>query len=126
MQGFRPFMAHRTLRPFLESYQVVAERLARWKPHREVIPEQLFNECLGLGKQYRLQRRIHSADSISKVLFKTALELAGNRGLLELDEADPESLRGRREEFAAEIRSALQRVEVISALGAARRSGWIR
>jgi len=126
VQGFRPFMAHRTLRPFLESYQVVAERLARWKPHREVIPEQLFNECLGLGKQYRLQRRIHSADSISKVLFKTALELAGNRGLLELDEADPESLRGRREEFAAEIRSALQRVEVISALGAARRSGWIR
>ena len=126
VQEFRPFMAHRALRPFLESYQVVAERLARWKPHRAVDHEQLLNECLGLGKQYRLQRRIHSADSISKVLFKTALELAGNRGLLEPDEENPAALRERREAFAEEIRSALQRVEMVSALDAARRAGWIR
>lgn len=128
VQSFRPFMAHRALRPFLESYQVVADRLARQEPTAPVDAAKLVDECLGLGRQYRLQRRIHSADSISKVLFQSALELARNRGLVAPapDATGADALAERRRELAAEIRRALRRVETIAALGAARRAGWLR
>ena len=73
-----------------------------------------------VGRQYHLQRRIHSAASVSQVLFKTALKLADNRGLLASDVAD---LPGRRKAFADEIRSALRRIEAVDALARARRTG---
>ena len=41
-----------------------------------------LDECIGVGRQYRLQQRIHSAESISKELFRNALALAAGRGLL--------------------------------------------
>ena len=46
------------------------------------------SECLALGRQYHLQRRIHSAASCSKVLIQSAMRLADNRGLLEPDGPD--------------------------------------
>ena len=122
VRAIDPFTAHRALRPFLESYRVVADRLASIPAEESVDEDAIVNECLGLGKQYRLQRRIHSADSISKVLFRTALQLAGNRGLLE---PGAEALSERRRAFADEIGDALRRVETMAALGAARRIGWI-
>ncbi|MFK7896000.1 MAG: glycerol-3-phosphate 1-O-acyltransferase [Myxococcota bacterium] len=117
----KPFCAHRVLRPFFESYRVVADQLAQLAPETELDEKRFLDNCLGLGRQYEMQKRIHATDSISKVLFQTALKLAGNRGLLgtggsELAEA--------RADFAADLHDAIRRVDIIVALAAGRRAGF--
>jgi glycerol-3-phosphate O-acyltransferase len=109
------------LRPFLESYRVVADLLAATPPAEEIQEDALLSRCLGLGKQYRLQRRIRSAESVSKVLFATALRLARNRQLLGR-EPDVEQ---RRQALASEIRAWIRRVDAVDALAASRRAGLI-
>jgi len=123
VQDLRPFTAHRVMRPFLESYQVVSEGLALRDPALAFDEARFLDDCLHLGNQLLLQRRIHSAASVSKVLFQTALRLADNRGLLE---PGPEDLDARRAAFAHEVRDALRRVQVIDALAASRRAGFLR
>jgi glycerol-3-phosphate O-acyltransferase len=122
LRSLRPFNAHRTLRPFLEAYQVVGDTLERQDPERPIEEETFLRECLGLGRQYHLQRRIRSPESVSKVLFQTALKLARNR---ELVEVGPPDLRERREAFAEEIRRVVRRIEAVDALAAGRRAGLI-
>jgi glycerol-3-phosphate O-acyltransferase len=121
LRTFRPFAAHLVLRPFLEAYRVVAEALETSPPGEEPQEEALLARCLGLGKQYRLQRRIGSGESVSKVLFATALRLARNRQLME----GPASLAASRTAFAAELREWIRRVDAIDALAASRRAGLI-
>ena len=121
VRRIRPFSAHRVLRPFLESYRVVADGLARRDPAAAFDEPGFTTSSLALAQQYQLQRRIHSGESVSKVLFATALRLAKNRKLV-----DPgPDLADRRQRFAAEIRDALRRVDAISALAQARRAGLI-
>jgi len=122
----RPFLAHRVLRPFLESYRVVADQLEDLAPETPFEEKRFLKECLGLGRQYELQQRIHAADSVSKALFQTALRLAANRGLLETAEPGGHDAlaRGRRD-FAAEVADAVRRVDIIVALAAQRRAGFI-
>ena len=92
------------LRPFLEAYRVVGDALERQPTRRSRSTKPASSRsCLALGKQYRLQRRIRSAESVSKVLFETALRLARNRDLLEPGAPD---LVERRRAFADEIRDA--------------------
>jgi glycerol-3-phosphate O-acyltransferase len=110
------------LRPFLEAYRIVAEHLERCDASAQFDRSRFLSECRGVGRQYHLQRRIRSADSISQVLFQSALRLAGNRDLLEVGQPD---LQARRVAFADEIRSALRRVDVVDALAASRRAGVI-
>jgi glycerol-3-phosphate O-acyltransferase len=100
-------LAPRVLSSFLEAYLVVAERLAAHDPHAPVDESEFLNECLGVGHQYRLQRKLASTDSISRELFATALKLAQNRGLL-----DPEGddLQQRRDAFRAEISTLVDRI----------------
>jgi glycerol-3-phosphate O-acyltransferase len=123
IRSFRPYSAHRVLRPFLEAYQVVSENLRRWPADQPVDEKTFIKECLELGRQYHLRKRIHSTSSISKVLFQTGLKLAANRGLLEPDGPD---LADDREAFHHEIRTAIRRVDVVEALAATRRAGWLR
>ncbi|NNL66423.1 MAG: glycerol-3-phosphate 1-O-acyltransferase [Myxococcales bacterium] len=116
--GWSPFSAHRTLRPFVEAYRVVSDGLETLDgPFEE---GRFLEACLTRGRQYRLQRRIRSEESVSKVLFQTALRLARNRRLLDPDAEDVEA---RRRAFAEEIRSVTRRVEGIDALAASRRAG---
>ena len=122
MRRFRPFNAHRVLRPFLEAYRIVAEHLERCDATLDLDRNRFLSECRGVGRQYHLQRRIHSADSISQVLFQSALRLAENRELLDAGQPD---LQSRRAAFADEIRSALRHVDVVDALAASRRAGVI-
>ena len=77
---------------------------------------------LGLGRQYHLQRRIHSGESVSQVLFETALKLADNRGLVNSTEPD---LAQWRSVFADQIRTTLRQIDAIEALAASRRAGLI-
>ena len=108
------------LRPFLEAYRVVADALAAWEAATPVDEGVFLARCIALGKQYTLQRRIRTPESVSRVLFQTALRLARNRRLVEPGDA---ALTASRKAFAHEIWLAVRRVDAIDALAAARRSG---
>jgi glycerol-3-phosphate O-acyltransferase len=122
LQAIRPFTAHRVLRPFLEAYRVVGDALERQPLDQSTDEKRFVAGCLALGKQYVLQRRIRSAESVSKVLFETAVRLAKNRNLLDGASSD---VALRRRQFADEIRDAVRRVDAIDALAASRRAGLI-
>lgn len=106
-------LAHLVLRPFLDAYHIVADRLAALED--EALDEDAFlTECLEVGKQWELQRRIANAESRSMELFKTALRLARHRELV--DGPDHADIAKRRREFADEIATASRRVNVIAEL----------
>jgi len=119
---FRPFTAHRVLRPFLEAYRVVSDELEQLRADAPFDEPAFLSRCLARGKQYQLQRRIQSAESVSNVLFGTALKLARNRGLLD---AHGEKLGERRQAFAEELRDVIRRIDAVAALAAGRRAGVI-
>jgi glycerol-3-phosphate O-acyltransferase len=110
-------LAHLVLRPFLDAYHIVADRLAAHED--ESFDEQAFlAECLEVGKQWELQRRIASAESRSMELFKTALRLARHRELV--DGFEYPDIAERRRQFADEIATAVRRVNAIAELARAR------
>ncbi|OJZ74791.1 glycerol-3-phosphate acyltransferase [Mycobacterium paraffinicum] len=110
-------LAHLVLRPFLDAYHIVADRLAAFDD--ESFDEKAFlAECLEVGKQWELQRRIASAESRSMELFKTALRLARHRELV--DGFEDVDVAQRRREFADEIATAVRRVNTIAGLAGAR------
>jgi glycerol-3-phosphate O-acyltransferase len=110
-------LAHLVLRPFLDAYHIVADRLAAHED--ESFDEGAFlTECLEVGKQWELQRRIASAESRSMELFKTALRLARHRELI--DGCDDPDIAGRRRQFADEIATAIRRVNTIAELARTR------
>ena len=74
-------VAHRTLRCFAEAYSIVADRLVSLGS-APAEPDAIVSDCLDLGRQYRLQRRITSEEAVSAHLFRTALRLADQRHLL--------------------------------------------
>jgi glycerol-3-phosphate O-acyltransferase len=122
LRKFRPFSAHRVLRPFLDAYRLVGDQLERQDPIEPIDEARFVSACCGLGRQYHLQQRIRSTASISQVILRTALELAKNRRLLDPEQPD---LMRRRHEFASEIRAAIRGVDAIEALAASRRAGMI-
>ncbi|OBG72074.1 glycerol-3-phosphate acyltransferase [Mycobacterium sp. E3298] len=110
-------LAHLVLRPFLDAYHIVADRLAAFDD--ESFDEKAFlADCLEVGKQWELQRRIASAESRSMELFKTALRLARHRELV--DGFSDVDVAQRRREFADEIATAVRRVNTIAGLAGAR------
>jgi glycerol-3-phosphate O-acyltransferase len=110
-----PYTAHGVLRPFVEAYRVAAEVLLLPDSEALVDENALVKRCLQLGKQFHLQRRIHSGEAISKVLFETAFKLARNRGLFEKTD-----LRARREAFAREVADVARRIDKIETRNARR------
>ncbi|MGD1174389.1 lysophospholipid acyltransferase [Mycobacterium seoulense] len=110
-------LAHLVLRPFLDAYHIVADRLAAYDD--ESFDQDAFlAECLEVGKQWELQRRMASAESRSMELFKTALRLARHRELV--DGFEDLDVARRRREFADEIATAVRRVNTIASLAGAR------
>jgi glycerol-3-phosphate O-acyltransferase len=120
VRRIRPFTAHRVLRPFLEAYRVAAETLAHRDPALPFDEDDFAKRCLALARQQLLQRRLRRAESVSKVLFATAVRVARNRSLVDPGAAD---LATRRRLFADELRRVVQRIDAIDALAAARRVG---
>ncbi|HVW34020.1 MAG TPA: 1-acyl-sn-glycerol-3-phosphate acyltransferase, partial [Acidimicrobiia bacterium] len=106
-------LGHRVLGSFLEAYMVVADRLAAHPPG-PIDEASFLDECIGVGRQYRLQQRIHSTESISKELFRSALALAGGRGLL-AEGSDPDA----RAAFAAELSEVTDRIDSLRRLALA-------
>jgi glycerol-3-phosphate O-acyltransferase len=104
----RPHLAHLVLRPFLDAYLVLADRLAD-RGDAAVDEDDLLADSLAVGQQWALQRRVASAESISLELFRTAMALARHKGLLE----GGDGCGSAREAFAAELREAVRRVNII-------------
>ena len=123
LRKFRPFLAHRVLRPFIEAYRVVADTLERLPAEKALDPADFLAACQARGKQYLLQRRSRSAESVSKVLYETGLRLARNQRLVDSDAPDVSE---RRAAFAAEIREWLRRIDAIDAMAAARIAGLVQ
>ena len=93
-------VAYWALLPFFDAYQIVGDALETLnKPFDE---KRFLASCLDRAKMYRIEERLSSGESASQVLFKSALSLARNRGLLD---SEPE-IASKRREFAAEVRAA--------------------
>lgn len=105
-------VAHLVLRPYLDAYLVVADRLAAEPCDPDPVDtERLLTECLAVGQQWLLQHRITSAESVSLELFGTALRVAGKRQLL-IANADAAS----RRDFAAEVAADVERADAVAEL----------
>lgn len=123
LRRFRPFSAHRILRPFIDAYRLVADALLRLEGACDEGP--FVSKCLSLGRQYVLQRRVHSEESVSKVLFGTALKVAGHRALLAEGEGGREGLLERRRAFAEQLKDLVRHLDAVESLAASRRAGLI-
>jgi glycerol-3-phosphate O-acyltransferase len=98
-------VADLVLRPFVDAYRVVAEELAALDPGAALAEQELLKNCLRLGRQWSLQRRI-TEESVSGEMFSTAVKMARHRGLLDTN-APVEELAQRRRALVAEL-EALQ------------------
>lgn len=112
-------IAHRVLAPFLEAYYVVADRLAAQPVDKVVDKKALTEECVRVGRQYVLQRRLRHPECVSREIFGNALALASNRDLLKPGAAD---LAARRRAFADELDMAVRSVAAIEELDRTRRA----
>ncbi len=93
-------VSHWAALPILDGYQIVGDELEDLrKPFDE---KKFLAACMARARMYRIEGRLISGESASQVLFKSALRLAANRGLL--DESD--DVRTRRARFAEEVRAA--------------------
>lgn len=114
-----PFLiSHRVLPPFLEAYYVLAERLAAQPVAKPLDKKAFTEECVKVGRQYVLQKRLRNPECVSREVFGNALALAANRDLLKPGAPD---LARRRQEFAEELTSAVERMKQIEQLVVARR-----
>jgi glycerol-3-phosphate O-acyltransferase len=91
-------VAYWALLPFLDSYQIVGDELEALDTAFE--EKKFLQGCLARARMYRIEERVFSGESASQVLFKSALALARNRGLVE----ETPGVATRRAEFAAEMR----------------------
>jgi glycerol-3-phosphate O-acyltransferase len=105
-----PF-AHLVLRPFIDAYWVVATQLVEHGESRDLDEERFLGDCLQVGRQWALQRRIASMESVSAEMFRTAMRLARHRGLVEPGSPD---LLDRRQELVDEICGVRRRLQDIA------------
>ncbi len=104
----RPLLAAPwVLRPFLESYRVVADALAGYDG--EADEDAILAAATALGRQYVAQQRLRSPESLASTLLSNALKLASNRGLT------AEGTLEKRKAFAASIDDTIAAVDVIEA-----------
>src|SRR5262249_8280863 len=125
LRRFRPFSAHRVLRPFVGAYNVGADALERWPGDAAAGQARFLRNCAARGRRERRhgrEGRLRSRESVSQLLFATGLRLAQNR---ELVHPGAQELGERRRAFAEELRRVLRRVDTIDALVTARHAGLI-
>lgn len=100
-----PFLIAPTVLPaFLEAYYIVSDRLAAHPDSRPIDEKRFLDECMTVGRQYFLQKRLRTPECVSRELFGNALRLADNRKLLAPGGAE---LGVRRRAFAKECADAV-------------------
>jgi len=112
IKSLRPITAPGVLRSFFEAYVVVADTLDAHDPGAHFDDKKFLNSCGNVGRQYMLQKKIQSAESVSKHLFQTGLQLARNHKLLDMTD----NMAARRTQFALMLRDVLRRIDTIEAL----------
>ncbi len=111
----RPLVSQVIVRPFVQAYRLVADVLASddtLAVGEQADDAEVIERALGLGHQYVAQGRLRSSESVSVLLFATAMQLARNRGLLE----PGEDLGKRRSAYLNELRDLLRRLDRIEDL----------
>ena len=108
--------AHSALRAFVEAYSVVAELLVRAPLDVPADRQGIAAAAVGLGRQYLLEQKLRNAESVSRPLFATAIELAAN---LRLTEPGPD-LAERRAAFCQRLHEKLATLEMIETITRAR------
>jgi glycerol-3-phosphate O-acyltransferase len=103
-------VAHGVLRSFVDAYRIVASVLADAGVDAIEDEGSVLAQCLKTGKQQLLQRRVFSAESISKTLYQTGLQLARYRGLLAASREDD------RRQLHDEFRRITDRLDEILAI----------
>lgn len=122
LEGADLHIAHLVLRPFIDAYLVLADRLAALGP-APVDEAELLDEALRVGRQWELEGRIASAESVSLELFRTALRLARHRRLTgEPAEGEPgvgdssHELAEARRSFSDELQDVARLLDVLAAI----------
>jgi glycerol-3-phosphate O-acyltransferase len=107
--GPRPLFGQTILRSFIEAYAVLAALLTGngGSPLRTGNGD-LVEDCLALGQEMLLRRRISTETALSGPLFETGIRLANHRRLLD---ARDDGLAGRRESFFAEVSRAMEVID---------------
>ncbi|HOV02133.1 MAG TPA: lysophospholipid acyltransferase [Dermatophilaceae bacterium] len=125
LDGSDLYVANLVLRPFVDAYLVVADRLAA-AGDSAVNEADVLDEALRVGQQWELERRIASAESVSLELYRTGLRLARHRGLLGGEGADTaypgDSLGARRAAFLVELQDVATQLDTIARITQASRS----
>jgi glycerol-3-phosphate O-acyltransferase len=98
------------LRSFIEAYLVLANALAGRADAAAVDEKAFLGECMALGQQYLLQRRIRNPEAVSRHLFQTGVQLARNRGLWDAGEG----VSARRREFAARLTELARHMRTVN------------
>jgi glycerol-3-phosphate O-acyltransferase len=106
----RPLASQVVVRPFVQAYRIVADVLV--DDFELTDRDEIVRRALGLGQQYVAQRRLRSSESVSALLFQTALQLADNKGLLG---TGPDVQAGR-VAFLAELRALLRRLDEVESI----------
>lgn len=106
-------VAHLVLRPFIDAYAIVAHQLAQTDPRHDIDEKQFFDRCLRLGRQWSLQRRIASKESISVDMFSTAMQMARHRGLVATGGQD---VQAQRTELVTQLSKLQSTIDAIAAI----------
>jgi glycerol-3-phosphate O-acyltransferase len=116
LDAVQMLVAHGVLRSFVDAYRIVASVLADAGAEGIDNKSRVLAQCLKTGKQQLLQGHVFSAESISKTLYETGLQLAEYRGLLA---ANQEAARN---DFHQEFRRITSRLDEILSLTLAKAS----
>lgn len=105
LKAKRPLTAAAALRPFFEADLILIDALRRCPAH--VDEKVLTRRALGIGKQYVVQKRVRSDESVSTLLFATARQVAQDQRLIE----PTPDLDDRRLNFRRELRCILEDID---------------
>jgi glycerol-3-phosphate O-acyltransferase len=106
-------VAHSTLKPYIESYRIVADVIASLGPTESLDEKALVVAAFKYGRQAYLQRRISSKASLGEILFKNGYKLLDSYGLVE---AAGDDIVERRKKISQELRILSHRLEQIRAM----------
>ena len=110
-EAFRPFRSPAVLRPFIDAYRLVAGIIADDAYLGTIDESGLVDRALKAAPAQVASGTIASGQSVSKILFETAVTLARHRGVLE---AGPDVVE-RRKGFAAELDELATRIRRLAA-----------
>jgi glycerol-3-phosphate O-acyltransferase len=114
LDKMQPLNAFAVVRPFIDSYLVVARALLQTPAKAEFDRKAFVKRCLSLGEQWVRQDRVRSPEAVSKHMFERAIKLAEYRKLTALgSDVSAADLTARRREFLDELADVARRIDIV-------------